>query len=487
MMSSKLFQGNRFLSFFLSAVLVVVSVSCGPMPEPPTQTNTPNVVIIFVDDMGYADLGAYGATAYETPFLDQMAKDGVRFTDFYVSQPVCSASRASLLTGNYSNRIGIHGALGPSNTHGIHEEEVTLGELFKSKGYATAIYGKWHLGHHPQFLPTRHGFDEYYGIPYSNDMWPYHPENPEAWGDLPTIEMEETVGLNTDQTRFTTDFTTRAVSFIEKNAAGDQPFFVYLAHPMPHVPIFVSEEREGHSGAGLYGDVIKEIDWSVGQVLEAIDKAGIDENTMVIFASDNGPWLSYGNHAGSAKPLREGKGTAFDGGVRVPFISRWPGVIPAGLEVSTPAMTIDVFPTIAQLLDAELPSHPIDGKPIWHLMTGESDASPQEAYYFYYHQNELQAMRSGKWKLVFPHGYRTMIGQDPGIDGMPGKYDYSVEAELALYDLETDISESINLLEQHPDVVERLTKLADAKRAELGDKLTGIEGTGNRAPGQVSE
>lgn len=462
-------------------------VGCDVKPEQAVDAATPNVVVIFVDDMGYADLGVYGATGYETPFLDEMAADGVRFTDFYVSQPVCSASRASLLTGNYSNRIGINGALGPSNKHGIHEDEVTLGELFKSKGYATAIYGKWHLGHHPQFLPTRHGFDEYYGIPYSNDMWPFHPENPEAWVDLPTIEMEEVVGYNTDQTRFTTDLTTRAVSFIEEQATNGNPFFVYLAHPMPHVPIFVSEEREGHSGAGLYGDVIKEIDWSVGQVLEAIDNAGIDDNTMVIFASDNGPWLSYGNHAGSAKPLREGKGTAFDGGVRVPFISRWPGVIPAGLEVSTPAMTIDIFPTIAELLDAELPAHPIDGKPIWHLMTGESDVSPQEAYYFYYHQNELQAMRSGKWKLVFPHGYRTMIGQEPGVDGIPGKYDYSVEAELALYDLEADISESVNVLEQHPEVVERLTKLADAKRAELGDKLTGIEGSGNREPGRLAE
>ncbi|MCB0719004.1 MAG: sulfatase [Bacteroidetes bacterium] len=447
---------------------------------------------MFVDDMGYADLSVYGATAYDTPNLDRMAAEGVRFTDFYVSQPVCSASRASLLTGNYANRIGIHGALGPAAKHGIADGEVTLGELFKSKGYATAIYGKWHLGHLPQFLPTRHGFDEYYGIPYSNDMWPHHPENPEAWGDLPTIENETIVGYNTDQSRFTTDFTNRAVAFIESNAANDTPFFVYLAHPMPHVPIWVSDERAGRNssengGAGLYGDVIQEIDWSVGQVLQAIKDAGLDDNTLVIFTSDNGPWLSYGNHAGSAGPLREGKGTTFDGGVRVPFISRWPGVIPAGLEVSTPAMTIDVFPTLAQLLHADLPPHPIDGKPIWNLITGENDASPQEAYYFYYNQNELQAMRSGKWKLVFPHGYRTMIGQAPGRDGIPGKYDYSPRAELALYDLDADIDESTNVLDQHPEVVARLTALADAERAELGDKLTGVEGSGNREPGRSRE
>jgi arylsulfatase len=467
-------------------VLVSVLTSCGGTPDDAAAPDVlPNVVVIFVDDMGYADTGPYGASAYTTPNLDRMAQEGVRFTNFYVSQPVCSASRAALLTGAYSNRIGIHGALGPSNTHGIHEDEVTLAELFKSKGYATALYGKWHLGHHPAFLPTRHGFDDFYGIPYSNDMWPYHPENPEAWGDLPTIEGETPVGYNTDQRRFTTDFTNRAVAFIERQAAQDTPFFVYLAHPMPHVPIFVSREREGHSGAGLYGDVIKEIDWSVEQVLETLQQAGVEQNTLVLFASDNGPWLSYGNHAGSAGPLREGKGTVFEGGVRVPFLARWPGVIPEGLDVSTPAMTIDVFPTMAELIQADLPDHPIDGHSIWPLMTGETDESPQDAYYFYYNQNELHAMRSGKWKLHFPHGYRTMNGQEPGTDGMPGRYDYSVETGLELYDLELDIAESQDVASQFPDVVDRLTRMADAKRAELGDALAGIEGTGQRAPGTI--
>ena len=471
-----------------SAVFFLLALTaCGTAQEPATPPSLPNVVVIFVDDMGYADLGAYGATAYTTPHLDRMAADGVRFTDFYVSQPVCSASRASLLTGNYSNRIGIHGALGPKNTHGIHDDEVTLGELFQSKGYATAMYGKWHLGHHPAFLPTRHGFDDYYGIPYSNDMWPYHPENPEAWSDLPTIEGEEIVGYNTDQSRFTTDFTNRAVAFIERSAAQDMPFFLYLAHPMPHVPLFVSEEREGHSQAGLFGDVIKEIDWSVGQVVAALQEAGVENNTLVLFASDNGPWLSYGNHAGSALPLREGKGTAFDGGVRVPFIAKWPGVIPEGRTVTTPAMTIDVFPTLAGLIEAPLPAHPIDGQDIWPLLTGESTTSPQEAYYFWYRQNELHAMRSGKWKLHFPHTYRSMIGQTLGQDGMPGKYDYTPEIRLALFDLENDIGEEHDVSEQFPDVVERLTRLADAKRAELGDKLTGVVGTGVREPGRVAE
>ena len=467
--------------------ILLVLTACGAAQETATPPSLPNVVVIFVDDMGYADLGAYGATAYTTPHLDRMAAEGVRFTDFYVSQPVCSASRASLLTGNYANRIGIHGALGPKNTHGIHDDEVTLGELFQSKGYATAMYGKWHLGHHPAFLPTRHGFDDYYGIPYSNDMWPNHPENPENWVDLPTFEGEEIVGYNTDQSRFTTDFTNRAVAFIERSAAQDLPFFLYLAHPMPHVPLSVSEEREGHSEAGLYGDVIKEIDWSVGQVVAALQEAGVENNTLVLFASDNGPWLSYGNHAGSALPLREGKGTAFDGGVRVPFIAKWPGVIPEGRTVTTPAMTIDVFPTLAGLIEAPLPAHPIDGQSIWPLLTGESTTSPQEAYYFWYRQNELHAMRSGKWKLHFPHTYRSMIGQTLGQDGMPGKYDYTPEIGLALFDLEKDIGEEHDVAEQFPEVVERLTRLADAKRAELGDKLTGVVGTGVREPGRVVE
>ncbi len=473
---------------FILTISALLFSSCASKPEDETRSSSPNVVMIFVDDLGYADIGAYGATAYKTPELDKLAGEGVLFTDFYVSQPVCSASRSSLLTGSYANRIGIHGALGPGNTHGINPAETTMAELFKSKEYATAIFGKWHLGHLPEFLPTEHGFDRYYGIPYSNDMWPFHPENPKAWVDLPTIEGTEVVGYNTDQSRFTSDFTARAVDFIGEQAAAGTPFFLYLAHPMPHVPLAVSEERAGASGAGLFGDVIQEIDWSVGQVLKALKDAGVEDNTLVMFASDNGPWLSYGNHAGSALPLREGKGTAFDGGIRVPFIARWPEVIPAGLRVSAPAMTIDVFPTMAELIGAPLPELPIDGRSIWKLMNGTSTESAQEAYYFYYNQNELHAMRSGQWKLNFPHSYRTMKGQTPGKDGIPGKYDYSAIVGLELFNLDSDISESIDVSSQHPDVVERLTHLADAKRAELGDALRGIEGTANREPGRhVSE
>ena len=279
------------IAFFLFAVL---ALSCSSNKSRSVQTTTPNVVLIFADDLAYADLSSYGATAYATPELDKLAMEGARFTNFYVSQPVCSASRASLLTGSYANRIGIHGALGPSNTHGIHTDETTLAEVFKSKGYSTAIFGKWHLGHLPEFLPTEHGFDEFYGIPYSNDMWPYHPENPEAWPDLPTMEGTSIVGYNTDQSRFTTDFTNRAVKFIEKSASQKSPFFLYLAHPMPHVPLFVSDERKGNSGAGLFGDVIQEIDWSVGQVVDAIERFGITRDTIITLAREMGISIKEG-------------------------------------------------------------------------------------------------------------------------------------------------------------------------------------------------
>jgi len=474
------------MRFLLLALLAPLAMSaCRSIDSAPAQ-GPPNVVIVYADDLGYADIGVYGARGFTTPNIDALAAGGMRFTDFYVAQPVCSASRASLLTGCYPNRIGIHGALGPSNKHGIHADEVTLAELCRSRGYATAIFGKWHLGHHPQFLPTRHGFDEYYGIPYSNDMWPYHPENPEAWGDLPTIDGEEVVGLNTDQKKFTGDFTARAVDFIERSSEKGRPFFLYLAHPMPHVPLFCSDEFAGRTEQGLFGDVIEEIDASVGSVLAALEAAGAADNTLVVFASDNGPWLSYGNHAGSTGPLREGKGTTFEGGVRVPCVMRLPGRIAEGSVCTEPVMTIDVLPTVAAMIGAELPLHPIDGLDIGPLLSSESGArSPHEALFFYYRQGDLEAVRSGRWKLHFPHGYRSMLGRELGADGMPGKYDYSVRTGLELYDLEADIAESRDLAAAHPEVVQRLQALADGARARLGDRATGVEGTETREPGRL--
>lgn len=417
----------------------------------------PNVVIIFTDDQGYADVGCFGAEGFETPNLDRMAAEGIRFTSFYVAQAVCGASRAALLTGCYPNRIGLLGAPDHGAKHGIHADEVTIPELLKPFGYATAIYGKWHLGHRPQFLPIRHGFDEYFGLPYSNDMWPNHPERPGSYPPLPLIEDEKVIEHNPDQSKLTTWYTARAVRFIEKNK--DRPFFLYVPHSMPHVPLHVSDKFKGKSRQGMYGDVIMEIDWSVGQILSTIKRLELEERTLVIFTSDNGPWLSYGDHAGSVGPLREGKGTTWEGGVRVPCIMRWPGRIPAGTDCDEPTMTIDLLPTIARLVGAELPGHQIDGKSTWPLMAGNPDArSPHEALYFYW-GNQLQAVRSGRWKLHFPHEYRTLAGRPVGIGGKPTTYSQA-GTDMALFDLEEDIGEKHNVAAKHPDTVKRLTDMA---------------------------
>ena len=455
-----------------------------------TGTNPPNVVVIFMDDMAYADIGPFGAKAYPTPHLDRMAKEGRKFTDFYVTQAVCSASRAGLLTGCYNVRVGILGALGPKSTHGLNPKEITLAELCKQRGYATACFGKWHLGHHQKFLPLQHGFDEYFGIPYSNDMWPYHPgvrhlpvaERLKKWPHLPLIEGNKIINptvTGKDQEQITTQLTERSVQFIEKNK--DKPFFLYVPHPMVHVPLYVSDKFKGKSKAGLFGDVMMEIDWSVGQILETLRKHQLDKNTLVIFTSDNGPWLSYGDHAGSAGPLREGKGTMFDGGCRESALMWWPGTIPAGSECTTPAMTIDLLPTVAELIGARLPKHTIDGKSIVKLLKGTSDTSPHEAYYFYYGR-QLQAIRMGKWKLHFPHGYRTMAGRPGGTGGIPTRYSQA-KIGLALFDMEKDIGETTDVKAKHPDIVKQLQALGDKMRNELGDN--GRTGNGIRPAGQL--
>ncbi|HLJ11862.1 MAG TPA: sulfatase [Planctomycetaceae bacterium] len=446
-------------------------------PSPP-----PNIVIIFTDDQGYGDVGCYGAKGFATPQLDRMAQEGIRFTDFYVAQPVCSSSRTALLTGCYPNRLGIVGALGPNDRHGIHDDETTLGQLCKSRGYATAVFGKWHLGHHPQFLPPRHGFDEYYGLPYSNDMWPHHPTAGKGFPELPLIEGSKVIAHNPDQSQLTTTYTERAVSFIDRHAG--KPFFLYLAHSMPHVPLHVSAKFKGKTERGVYGDVIEEIDWSVGQVLDALKRHGLDETTLVVFTCDNGPWLLYGNHAGSAGPLREGKATTFEGGIRVPFIARWPGKIPAGATCREPAMTIDLFPTIARLIGARLPERTIDGSDIGPLLTGRSGGkSPHDALYFYW-LNRLDAVRSGRWKLHFPHDYTH---PDPaGGDAKPGKL-ATQKIDLALFDLEADIGETTNVADRHPDIVARLMTYGEAARADLGDTATARQGSGIREPGRLAQ
>ncbi|MCE9552383.1 MAG: sulfatase [Planctomycetes bacterium] len=451
----------------------------------------PNIVIIFCDDLGYSDIGCFGAKGWKTPNIDRLAAEGMRLTSFYVSQPVCGASRTSLLTGCYANRVGITGAPFPNSTTGINDSEMTLAELVKPKGYATGMQGKWHLGHHPKFLPTHHGFDEYFGLPYSNDMWPHsygwgkqpkgtkphHPPLPMIEGDKPAIADV----TPEDQAQLTTWYTERAVKFIDKNK--DRPFLLYVAHSMPHIPLYVSDKHKGKSQQGLYGDVIEEIDWSVGQIMEALKRNGLDDNTLVLFTSDNGPWLTFGNQGGTARPLREGKGTTFEGGVREPCVVRWPGHVPAGSVCDEPVMTIDVLPTVAKLTGAKLPEHKIDGLDIWPLLSGEKGAkSPHEALFFYYGRNNLEAMRSGQWKLHFPHGY---LSARPGRDGTAGG-NKRANIGLALYDLSSDIGEKKDVAAEHPDVVERLKKLADAMREDLGDDLAGRKsGTGTREPGKL--
>lgn len=448
----------------------------------------PNVVLIFTDDQGYGDVGCFGAKDFATPNLDKLAKQGVRLTDFHVSQPVCSASRASLLTGCYANRIGIHGALGPNARHGISADEVTLAEVCKSKGYATGMVGKWHLGHHPQFLPTKHGFDSYFGLPYSNDMWPGHPEAKKgAYPPLPLLENEKVFNANVtaaDQAKLTTQYTERAVKFIAENKA--EPFFLYVAHSMPHVPLFVSDKFKGKSKHGLYGDVIQEIDWSVGEIMKALDEHKLTQNTLVIFTTDNGPWLSYGNHAGTAGALREGKGTSWEGGVRVPFIARWPGKIEAGSACNIPAMTIDILPAVAKLIGADLPKHKIDGKDIFPLLACAPDADMvHDAYFHYYGTNELQAVRTRSWKLVLPHTYRTLEGQPQGKDGTPGRYKQVKIEKPELYHVSLDPGETKNVADANPKVVKQLLDLAEKARDELGDSLTGRTGKGAREPGRL--
>lgn len=445
----------------------------------------PNVVVIFCDDLGYGDLSCQGEQRWRTPHLDRLAAEGVRFTDFCVAQPVCSASRASLLTGCYANRIGIHGALGPNAKTGLNADEVTLAELCRSKGYATAIHGKWHLGHHEPFLPLNHGFDEYSGIPYSNDMWPMHPEAPKgSYPPLPLFEGHEVVAENPDQRAFTSGFTQRVCDFIRSNA--ERPFFAYLAHPMPHVPLYVSEAGDGASGAGLLGDVIAEIDAGVGQIVATLDELGLTERTLVLFTSDNGPWLSYGDHAGTTGGLREGKGTTFEGGVRVPCIARWPGTIPAGRVSGVHWMTIDVLPTVASLIGASLPEHPIDGRDATDVLLDEPGAQPpRDASFFWYHRGDLEAVRAGRWKLHLDHGYRTMDGQPRGGGGEPGRYRYDARIADALFDLEADPFERHDLSAEHPEIVEELRGRAEAMAESLGDRLRDVVGRDVREPGRL--
>ncbi len=487
------------LKFFKNLIFIlplVIFTFCHQTDKKSIKSSLPNIILIYADDMGYGDLGTFGASQYQTPNLDRLAAEGMRFTNFEVAQAVCSASRAAIMTGCYSNRVGISGALNPHAKIGLNPDEETIAELVKRAGnYTCAIYGKWHLGHLKEFLPLQQGFDEFVGLPYSNDMWKWtydmklatpetharkasFPELPLMAGDtiFKTIENLE------DQAQLTTIYTENAVRFIQKNK--DNPFLLCLPHSMPHVPLAVSDKFEGKSEQGLYGDVIMEIDWSVGEIVKTLEQNGLTENTLVIFTSDNGPWLNFGNHAGSTGGLREGKGTSFEGGQRVPCIMKWPKKINPGSVCNQMASTIDFLPSFAEMLNVDLPEKKIDGVSILSLMKGDKNAKPRDTFYYYYNANDLEAVRKDQWKLVFPHEHRSYEGVVPGNDGKNGDT-RQAKTELALYDLRRDPGERYDVLSLYPKIAEELEKIASEAREDLGDNLQKIQGKNRREPGRI--
>ncbi|WP_117883775.1 sulfatase family protein [Aureibaculum luteum] len=424
-------------------------------------SSKPNVIIFFTDDQGYQDVGAFGSPLIKTPNLDKMADEGIKFTDFYSASSVCSPSRAALLTGSYPPRVGVPKVLWPNLDGGLSNQELTIADMLKTKGYNTACIGKWHLGDQSQYLPTTQGFDSYYGIPFSNDM-SVNPESKvsedilfregmtidslreQKWRGrkVPLMKQDEVIEYPVDQTTLTKRYTESAIDFITENK--DKPFFLYVAQTMPHIPLYASPDFKGKSARGLYGDVIEEIDWSMGRILETLEKLNIDENTLVIFTSDNGPWNLKDGQGGSALPLRGFKFETYEGGMRVPMIAKWKGKIKAGAVTEEIASTIDILPTLAYLTGAELSEKPIDGKNIWKLLSGKKSKSPHKNKGFYYYsETTLQAVRKGDWKLRI------------------------VKDKVELFNLRTDISESKNVALSNPKIVKKLQKMMDKFDADL--------------------
>lgn len=469
-------RGGRLLA---AALGLAVTAGVARAQQPP------NLVLILADDLGWGDLACQGG-AIPTPHLDALAAAGVRFTSCYVSQAACTPSRAAILTGCHANRVGLPDVLFPGAKVGLHPDEETLPELLRRRGYVTGAFGKWHLGDAEPCAPQQHGFDEFLGLPYSNDMWPVdfagqpvpagHAKNrypPLHWWD--GRQALEPIATLADQAEITGRLTAAAVDFVRRHR--DRPFFLYLPHPMPHVPIAAGAGFAGRSGHGLYGDVIQEIDASVGAVVAALAEAGVRERTLVVFTSDNGPWLNFGDHAGSAGPLREGKGTTWEGGARVPCVMALPGVIPPGSVSSRIVATVDLLPTLCGLAGAEPPRRRIDGIDLAALLRDPSDPEPRQEYWFYYGR-DLQAVRAGRWKLHLPHDYRSYAGQAPGSGGRPGPT-ATRRTGLELYDLERDPGERNDVRREHPHLVHALLERAAAARADLGD---GTVGPGCRPP-----
>jgi len=467
---------RHFLKTVGLGAAAIATAKCGPALAAPAKSR-PNFIIIFLDDQGYQDLGCFGSPNIKTPNIDRMAKEGMRFTDFYSAASVCTPSRAALMTGCYPERVGNLGVLFPRNNIGLNPEETTIARMLKAAGYATTCVGKWHLGHLKEFLPTSHGFDSYYGIPYSNDMG--IAANMKLSKDIllrenqtletlkkykrnlvPLMRDEEVIEYPADQNTLTKRYTEEVIGFIKANKSKD--FFVYMPHTMPHIPLYASPQFEGKSQAGLYGDCIEEIDWSVGEIIKALKAEGIDEKTFIVYTSDNGPWNLKGNATckvkgnmnrrigGSALPLRGYKFQKFEGGMREPTVMRWPGRIPAGKVCSELAGTIDMLPTFAALSGAKLPEKKIDGKDITPLIEARPGArTPHEAYFY-----RTRGVRSGNWKLI----------------------------DKKLYDLSKDISESKDLSKDNPEIAARLQKLLDAHKAEMAKEKRPCGRVGTQQP-----
>ena len=429
-------------SIWLLSLGLLLAWGCQPA-GPATSATGPNIVFILTDDLGYGDLGCFGATDIATPHLDRIASEGLKLSAHYTSSPVCSPSRAGLLTGRHPQRMGINGVFFPDSYTGMSPEEVTIAEVLREKGYATGCVGKWHLGHRERYLPLNQGFDSYYGIPYSNDMQ-----------SVVYLRDNEVDSFQVNQAYTTRVYTEKALAFIEAHRA--QPFFLYVAHNMPHVPIYASPDFLGTSQRGLYGDVIQEIDWSVGQIMAKLEALGLAENTLLVFSSDNGPWLVMEDHGGSAGPLREGKQYTFEGGMRVPTLAWWPGTI-APAEYGDMTLQLDWFPTFAQLAGAAIPSdRPYDGEDISPLLREGQPRQGDRYLYFDAAEHDLQAYRAGDWKLKLPY---------PGYAGSRGKKAVAAHDTL-LFNLREDIGERQNLAGQAPDklreMVQGLTQARDA-------------------------
>jgi len=454
---------NRIYSYSLIVSLLVLAVAASAAQKP-------NFVIIFVDDLGYADIGCFGATKQKTPHLDRMATEGMRFTDFYATS-VCSASRAQLQTGCYNPRVSVIDVYFPGSKEGLNPTEFTIAKRLKPLGYATQAIGKWHLGDQPEFLPQAHGYDHYFGIPYSNDM--QRPSSERGLDVTPLVRDGKVVDLiyEDEERPLIERYTEEAVRFIRENK--DKPFFLYFAHNAVHVPIWPGKKFMGTSRNGRYGDLVQEVDWSAGRVLDTLRELGLDERTLVVFSSDNGPWAIKGADGGAASPLRGAKGSTWEGGVRVPTLAWWPGTVPKGTVCKTVAATIDILPTFVTLAGGTVPDTPvIDGRDISGLLTGKTTDAPREAHYIFRNWR-LETVRQGPWKLALV----------PQVECMKSYNDLPEDAKTnpRLYNLDDDIGERVNLADKHPDIVARLQALADAKSAEL----CGRNPPGRRPPGRV--